>query len=110
MADYSFLVSAGAQPESNLRAPLRIPLPKDADPQQVANGLSQLHPDCRCVVVDGGLQVILPPNVKTGLKPFDLRELAFVLRNANDVDELGIPGEWEHCCGNGGGGCCANKG
>lgn len=106
---YDFLSGAGTQTEANLQPPVRIRLPDDADPQKIKSGLEALNPRCSCVVVDGGLDVFLPPRTRVGADPFDLRELAFVLKTERDVDELGLPGEWEHCCGDGGG-CCANKG
>ena len=112
---WSFLSNIPVTKESdfqgNKNPPLTFPLPIGTDAASVISGLKALNSN---VLVDyskgtGVLSVVLPPSIRVGSDPIDLRELAFVLKCEKDVEDLMLPGSWEHCCGDGGG-CCANKG
>lgn len=56
---------------------------------------------------DRVLSVTVPPSIKVGNDPVDLRRLVFALSAARAVSEVGLEGEMEICCGDSGG-CCAN--
>jgi hypothetical protein len=97
--------------QGNKNPPLLFPLPVGTDVASVSNGLKALNPSVQVTYSkgDGVLSVILPPDIRVGTDPVDLREVAFVLKCRKEVDDLKLPGTWEHCCGDHGG-CCANKG
>ena len=88
--------------------PYVFPVGEGQDPNALADALNKANPDCICSVIGPtALSVILPPSIKIGDDPIDLRKLAFVLTAHKAVGDLGLGGEMEICCGDHGG-CCAN--
>ena len=107
--DFGSGLEASVSRKTPPRAPYIFPLEEGSDPTKIIDTLKAANP--QCIVEQLGpssLSVILPPAIKMGDQPVDLRKLAFVLMASKAVQELGLQGEMEVCCGDGRGSCCAN--
>jgi|NOAtaT_6_FD_contig_21_4277087_length_408_multi_5_in_0_out_0_1 hypothetical protein len=112
MSDFGFLENLPAAGENELAGgvltPVTFNLPDGSNMQEVAESLKALNPLCRCEIGESTtLTVFVPPNIKIGSNPFDLRSLAFVLKGMANKDELEL-GTLEGCCGHEGKSCCVN--
>ena len=101
-------LEASVSRKTSPRASYIFSLEEGSDPTKIIDTLKAANP--QCIVEQLGpssLSVVLPPAIKMGDQPVDLRKLAFVLIAGKAVQELGLQGEMETCCGHNG--CCANQ-
>ena len=112
--EFSFLKSPDGYEASitSTRIPITpyiFQLDQNQDAHTIAEGLKSLNPDVICEPYGtSAISVILPPDIKIGDTPVDLREIALTISTATTVKKLGLQNTYEFCCGNGRKGCCVN--
>lgn len=91
------------------RRPLIFTLDPGQDAKKIADGLRSLNTKVIVQELDNSsLSVILPPVIKVGDEPIDLRTIALILQSYTSSSNLDIDGQFEWCIGNGGG-CTLNN-
>lgn len=108
MLDFGEGLEASISRKAAPRSPYRFPVSDEATLESLMKMLHTANPECECTADGRVLSVTLPPSINVGDQPVDLRKLAFVLRAARTIGELGLEGEMETCCGDGSNSCCAN--
>lgn len=105
MSTLAFLKDTPGLADSHVKKPVVVTVPPGGNATAIAKNIESLHPDTKVTVEGNHLSILLPPEIKVGTEPVDLKKLAFTLKAMNDAKALGLTADG--CCGHQLG-CCVN--